>query len=884
MGNSDNKKDNSSKAASYKKYTDFMRKHYTQEDPTHVLMKSRFGLVGKFNISDKHIDEFHNLYNDVIFFKDVHVLECQKDVGPLLVDIDFRFDQDKRYPKSVVTDISEIIFDVVDRFYDAPYDKLELFVFEKETNVQDSKGEETVYKDGIHFMMPHLALHKNMRYNIIKEVCNSIENNCVFEDLELTNKEDVVDLSVAYRNPWFMYGSRKPEKKPYRLTKIFNKDLMLVNSEYSDKQLTKILSIRKFDENDMMQVRDEYQDYALQNIEDKKPQKEKQKKDRHNGGVVKNTAYIKICQDDVKFAKELVTVLSDKRATVYNDWVRVGWCLFNTGGYELLDAYKDFSKRIPSKYKEGCCEEVFAHAKVGGYSIATLKWWARQDNPDKYAEVTDKYISEYLKNAASLTDHDIARYIYEKYKHIVKKTELDWYIFENGRWRVNRKGHILGNMISTEVPRDIISLQIYYKNIAKDKTGEEQDIYNKRCENLEKLIRKIKSRNSKNSIMAEAGDLLTEENFMNTLDTQLHLVGFDNGVYDLEQGVFREAVPDDRITKSVGYDYIEIDEDHEDWKALNKYFGQVFVEKDLRTYSLKFFSSLLDGFMRDQKYHMLTGTGANGKSTTIALLRDTLGDYYIPVPVTLFTRKQGSAANASPELMVLKGIRAGCMQEPDTGDKMNTGRMKEITGGDQIIGRALFKEMEKFKPQCKIFMTCNNLPDVNSLDNGTWRRIRVMPFDSEFVDKKDVKHPHQFPKDKELEHSIGRWKQAFMCMLLHYYKLYRKEGLIEPEVVIKHTKDYKRSNDVYQEYIDTHMIITNSKKNREEIDILYEYFKTWYTSSVPSGRCPKKSDFSGYLGKKHFDIRGKYIYGVIYKVEEEGDGELELDENDEATE
>ena len=133
---------------------------------------------------------------------------------------------------------------------------------------------------------------------------------------------------------------------------------------------------------------------------------------------------------------------------------------------------------------------------------------------------------------------------------------------------------------------------------------------------------------------------------------------------------------------------------------------------------------------------MFTGTGANGKSTTVALLRDTLGDYYIPVPVTLFTRKQGSAANASPELMVLKGIRAGCMQEPDSGDKMNTGRMKEITGGDQIIGRALFKEMEKFKPQCKIFMTCNNLPDVNSLDNGTWRRIRVIPYTSEFVDKR----------------------------------------------------------------------------------------------------------------------------------------------------
>ena len=41
---------------------------------------------------------------------------------------------------------------------------------------------------------------------------------------------------------------------------------------------------------------------------------------------------------------------------------------------------------------------------------------------------------------------------------------------------VNRKGHILSNMISNELPRDIISLQIHYKNLAKDKIGDEQDI------------------------------------------------------------------------------------------------------------------------------------------------------------------------------------------------------------------------------------------------------------------------------------------------------------------------------------------------------------------------------------------------------------------------
>ena len=73
MGDSDNnnKSDikNKSKAAMYEKYINFLRKHYTKDDPTHVLMKSRFGLVGKFCITDSDLDTFNKLYKDVIFLK-----------------------------------------------------------------------------------------------------------------------------------------------------------------------------------------------------------------------------------------------------------------------------------------------------------------------------------------------------------------------------------------------------------------------------------------------------------------------------------------------------------------------------------------------------------------------------------------------------------------------------------------------------------------------------------------------------------------------------------------------------------------------------------------------------------------------------------------------
>ena len=866
---------NKNKVSLYRKYTKFLNNSRAGETSSHVHMESKHGFKGKFTIDSKDQDEFMDLYKQVIFFKDVHLLERQKEVGPLIIDIDFRFKSNTRYNKSIIIDLAEAIFLVVDKYYDLEDEKLELFILEKKSNIHDEeKGE---YKDGIHFHMPHLALSSQMRYIIIKDLQKLIDDNAIFENLDSTDDhcevDKIVDLTVAYKNPWFMYGARKPANIPYKLSKIYNKELEDVKNEYTDEQLVDILSIRKYEDFDIIQPRQsirespEFQELIHELFEKKK---------KVTKIIYDNDVKFKVNPDEVKLAIDLVGVLDKKRADKFEDWIRVGWCLYNIGGYELLDTFRSFSKLNSKKYEPGCCEKVFGEARLGGYTIATLKWWARKDNADKYHEIIDKYINQYLKNAITLTDTDIAKYICEKYKHIVKRTELDWFIFKDGRWRVNRKGSFFSTMVTEELPKDIINLQIHYKTLAKEKEGDEQDLFNKKSEIFEKLIKKIKMRSSKKNIIEEAGDMLEEEGFMNTLDTQLHLIGFDNGVYDLDLGVFREACPDDRITKTVGYDYVEIKETHKDYKNVEKYFKTVFPPDDLRDYALKFLSSLLDGFMRDQKYHMFTGTGANGKSTTVSLLRDTLGDYYVPVPITLFTRKQGSASNASPELMALKGIRAGAMQEPDQGDKMYVGRLKEITGGDQIIGRALFKEMEKFKPQCKIFMTCNNLPDVNTVDNGTWRRIRVVPFDSEFVDKDDVKFPHQFPKDPNLEHNIGKWKQAFMCILLKYYKIYRKDGLKEPEIVIKHTKEYKRNNDIYQEFMDANISVTGKDKDREELDVLYDLFKHWYNSSVPNSKCPKKTDFTNYLTKtagKQYKIKGKYMYGVIYKSGDGSDGD-----------
>ena len=71
--------------------------------------------------------------------------------------------------------------------------------------------------------------------------------------------------------------------------------------------------------------------------------------------------------------------------------------------------------------------------------------------------------------------------------------------------------------------------------------------------------------------------------------------------------------------------------------------------------------------------------------------------------------------------------------------------MKEITGGDPLVGRALFKDTITFIPQFKLVACTNFLFDIKTNDDGTWRRIRVCDFMSKFLD--NPYNEEKFPKE-----------------------------------------------------------------------------------------------------------------------------------------
>ena len=242
--------------------------------------------------------------------------------------------------------------------------------------------------------------------------------------------------------------------------------------------------------------------------------------------------------------------------------------------------------------------------------------------------------------------------------------------------------------------------------------------------------------------------------------------------------------------------------------------------------------------------------GRNGKSKLVDLMGKVLGELKGVVPLSLVTRKRESSGKASPELARLRGVRYAVMQEPSKNDKINEGQMKELTGGDAIQARALFRDPIEFKPQFKLAVCTNNLFDVPSNDDGTWRRIRVCEFLSKFCNK-----PSPNKKDREFQGimpskllaKFDEWLPVFTALLVDI--AYKTQGKVKDcDMVMAASNKYRGSQDYLGKFFDEHII----KEDGAELkwtDVWHE-FGDWYRNNGYGRDVPKHSEVKNFMEKR----------------------------------
>jgi P4 family phage/plasmid primase-like protien len=400
----------------------------------------------------------------------------------------------------------------------------------------------------------------------------------------------------------------------------------------------------------------------------------------------------------------------------------------------------------------------------------------------------------------------------------------------------------------------------------------------------------LKTTSWKNNIMKEAKELFYDKNFMNKLDANPYLMCFNNYVIDFEAKTHRKGKPDDYISKSTNIDYIPYDNLSSNnycpiIQEINKFIDELFPDKELRRYMWEHLASILIGKNHSQTFNIYTGSGCNGKSKLVELMSRCLGDYKATVPITLITQSRNSIGSTSSEVVALMGVRYAVMQEPSKGDVINEGIMKEITGGDPIQARALFKDSVTFMPQFKLVVCTNVLFDINTNDDGTWRRIRICDFMSKFTDAPyenedkfpKANFPYQYLIDQKIDEKFTLWAPLLMSKLVTM--AYQTEGKVKDAKIVTSVSDnYREAQDYLTEFAKEK--IGRMRDGVVKKTELMEEFKKWYTMNYGRATLPNGKEITDYMDKQYGkNKRGKW-YNVIINYNNESDNEEQEQEQE----
>ena len=557
----------------------------------------------------------------------------------------------------------------------------------------------------------------------------------------------------------------------------------------------------------------------------------------------------------------------------YDNWIKVRWCLRNISERLLITWLLFSSQSSVFNYNDipDLCSEwtnTPNRQKSGGLTKLSLLHWVKTENRSEYDRISASSIDTLVLQALSLgnksskgsdsgcSDFDLANVLYTLFKSqfvCVSLKSNDWYYYADHRWRVSEKGMKLRQQISKRFREIFREKSVALTSARIDSNAEDGDIDIDEENNSETertrlllsrchmIIARLGSTSEKEKIMTECRELYYYSDFLNELDTNPYLLCCSNGVFDFKEKVFRAGVPEDYLSQSTNINYIKIEAEHAKIvDEITDFMSKLFPEESLREYMWDHLASCLMGTSTNQTFNMYIGKGSNGKSVLIDLMSKVLGDYKGEVPITLITTKRGQVGAASPELVSLKGKRMAVMQEPDENAQINEGIMKELTSGkDPIKGRGLYQATEvRFLPQFNLVVASNYFLGVRATDNGTWRRIRSVPFKSRFSNAPDPNKEFEFEGDPNIDDKFDEWKEVFLSMLIA--RACETNGYVKDcEIVLKDSNEYRKSMDIVTAYIEDN-IVKDSDKTISKTELNHHY-NTWHEQNYGTrSSSPKK--------------------------------------------
>lgn len=213
------------------------------------------------------------------------------------------------------------------------------------------------------------------------------------------------------------------------------------------------------------------------------------------------------------------------------------------------------------------------------------------------------------------------------------------------------------------------------------------------------------------------------------------------------------------------------------------------------------------------------GGGANGKSVLIDIIARILGDYAATAKIQSLTgRNRRAGGDATPDLVPLIGARMVRASEPEEGERLQEGKIKELTGGEPILVRALHEDFVEVQPRFKLTISGNHKPEIRGDDDGIWRRMLLVPW--------EVTIP-EAERDPLLSEKLWEERDGIFQWLVEGLLAFLEGGLAPPDVVSAATTEYRREQDPVGMFLADAAIFTGDPSDVIYADDLSKRFAYW---------------------------------------------------------
>lgn len=470
---------------------------------------------------------------------------------------------------------------------------------------------------------------------------------------------------------------------------------------------------------------------------------------------------------------------------------------------------------------------------ISEISRTTSRAWSegrkKFDSPDGYKKVLDERQEWMSKNSTSSSDSSdgveipsledswswsataIAERILSKHyiRYVAgKNNNGDWYVYspETGIWE---KGISVKKIVSQEMK--VLSRALD----AKDAKQKARSIV---------TYRFISEITSSMKFMCDIDE--------NEFDSDPYLRCVANGVLDLRTGQLSPYDPSLLMSKRIDVEYKP---DAADSSPLLRQVLSAMPEDAIDWAQVMFGQAMFGLQPSSSVVTFMHGSGSNGKSTIINLLKKTLGTYSSELSKSAFNFKSTDSKYA---LYQMRGVSQTILEELPKGVNLDIDTLKEVAGTETIVARGVCKDFISFDNMLSVFVSTNHLPKMQAHDYGSSRRLAVLPFPYRFVTA-EIHDRNPQPNDRMAHGSLTQ-EVSSNTSLLEAFLAWRVQGAMRwwkagrdrsktettlPPSVIKATNHWLKTNNSIDEFLNEY--ITQEQGYCIPVSNAYSLYKEW---------------------------------------------------------